>query len=611
MNDLMNNRQTNLFGNTISWGNIKIGYKIGIGFAVMVLIILLISIVGLVNMNKIKRETANLSEKYIPIINESYYLDKSWHEEVQALASFNIKGDPYFIDRANSRLKDFNASLDLLIKITAELNQHNGSHAELLSLKEKVDAFGIVLQQYQEVALKNKGLLSNLQRGTAILENAENIGRQSSESSGILGSVNYFDRLVYKSFLYETPIDLVQEKPKVERIKVSVDGFRARTRNKPGKVDSALVLYSQSISLLTESFAKAKKMELANLESTSDIMWIVNGTSDIGIDMVKEMDENTIKAIDRVRVTLLVSLLCAFILAIALSVFITRSIIKPIKEGIYLANKMADGDLMHGIQTGRKDEVGMLTEALNKLNSKFKAIVINLSGNAESLTASSQIVSKGAIEILDGSKQQAAAAEQISASMEEIFATTQQAADNAQQTECIAIKSATEVKRSKDSFQVAAQSLKQITDKVAIINEIAFQTNILALNAAVEAARAGEHGRGFAVVAGEVRKLAEKTKNAANDIVGECKSTLTLSTDAEKELTNLVPEIERTSLLVQEIAASSQEQANGIEQINGAMQELNQVIQSNAQSSDEMANQSELFLKQADDLRKIISMFKY
>lgn len=607
----MNNRQTNLFGNTISWGNIKIGYKIGIGFAVMVLIILLISIVGLVNMNKIKRETANLSEKYIPIINESYYLDKSWHEEVQALASFNIKGDPYFIDRANSRLKDFNASLDLLIKITAELNQHNGSHAELLSLKEKVDAFGIVLQQYQEVALKNKGLLSNLQRGTAILENAENIGRQSSESSGILGSVNYFDRLVYKSFLYETPIDLVQEKPKVERIKVSVDGFRARTRNKPGKVDSALVLYSQSISLLTESFAKAKKMELANLESTSDIMWIVNGTSDIGIDMVKEMDENTIKAIDRVRVTLLVSLLCAFILAIALSVFITRSIIKPIKEGIYLANKMADGDLMHGIQTGRKDEVGMLTEALNKLNSKFKAIVINLSGNAESLTASSQIVSKGAIEILDGSKQQAAAAEQISASMEEIFATTQQAADNAQQTECIAIKSATEVKRSKDSFQVAAQSLKQITDKVAIINEIAFQTNILALNAAVEAARAGEHGRGFAVVAGEVRKLAEKTKNAANDIVGECKSTLTLSTDAEKELTILVPEIERTSLLVQEIAASSQEQANGIEQINGAMQELNQVIQSNAQSSDEMANQSELFLKQADDLRKIISMFKY
>jgi methyl-accepting chemotaxis protein len=427
--------------------------------------------------------------------------------------------------------------------------------------------------------------------------------------NNILTKINLINSLIFRVLYQKLPADLTKSKLKIENFKISVNDFRHRGTHAQA-IDTALTSYSEAALNLVDNFAKAKKMELANSEISSNIMWNVRGTSDIGIDQVKEMGENTDKTIKSERTILLISIIIVLILGAIFGTLITYSIALPIEKAIYVAQRIGEGDLTHSINVQRSDQVGMLTAALNKLNVQLKTIITNISENADYIGESSSVLSSSSVEIAEGARQQASAAEEISSSMEEMFANLQQTTDNAKQTETISRKSVNEVNRNKESFQVASQSLKQIADKVNIIDEIAFQTNILALNAAVEAARAGEHGKGFAVVAGEVRKLAEKSKIAAGEINSVSKSTLSLSLNAEKELQLLAPEIERTSVLVQEIASASMEQVSGIEQINNAMQQFNTVVQSNAQRSDEMASHSEKLAKQADELRNIISTFK-
>jgi len=194
--------------------------------------------------------------------------------------------------------------------------------------------------------------------------------------------------------------------------------------------------------------------------------------------------------------------------------------------------------------------------------------------------------------------------------MEEMTSNIQQNTDNAQETEKISTKAAESIRSGNEAAQNSVQSMKDIAEKISIINDIAFQTNILALNAAVEAARAGEHGKGFAVVASEVRKLAERSAEAASEIDEKSKSGVQISKQAGEQLQEVVPEIEKTSRLVQEITAASNEMTSGADQVNSAIQQLNQVTQQNAASSEELATSAEELSSQADQLKQVTSFFK-
>jgi len=319
----------------------------------------------------------------------------------------------------------------------------------------------------------------------------------------------------------------------------------------------------------------------------------------------EEIDTET----KQIVLTLLTISLFAVLIGVALSLLVTRSIRRPLQVGVETANRLAAGDLTFEIGATSKDETGMLLAAMGSMLNKLREVVTEVKAATDNVAQGSQELSSGSEEMSQGASEQAAAAEEASSSMEQMTSNIRQNADNAIQTEKIAIKSAADAKEGGKAVQETVQAMKEIAGKINIIEEIARQTNLLALNAAIEAARAGEHGKGFAVVASEVRKLAERSQKAAAEISDLSSSSVDVAVKAGDLLAKMVPDIQKTAELVQEISASSKEQDTGAEQINKAIQQLDQVIQQNAGASEEMSSTAEELASQAEQLQSTIAFF--
>jgi len=328
---------------------------------------------------------------------------------------------------------------------------------------------------------------------------------------------------------------------------------------------------------------------------------------------------------------------------------ITRSITKPLAQAIGLVASVAEGDLTHTVSVSSRDEVGQMLNALNQMVTNLKSLAEvavqiskgNLAARAQALSdkdvlgqallrmldslrntvgnvsratvdlaTGSEALSDTSQKLSQGSTEQAAAAEQTTAAMEQMTASVQQTADNARQTGKIAESAAASAKETGDTVAKTVAAIKDIAAKIGIIEEIARKTDLLALNAAVEAARAGEHGKGFAVVASEVRKLAERSQAAAVEISRLSLDGVKTAENAGQMLFKLVPDIRKTAELVQEIAAATGEQSIGASQVNKAIQQLDQVIQQNAGSSEQMAATSAELAGQAEILRTAIGFFR-
>jgi len=384
-----------------------------------------------------------------------------------------------------------------------------------------------------------------------------------------------------------------------------------------------------------------KDMEkLVHLSNYKDLGWTVG----VGIGT----DELNAPA---VRIRTINAVIALIIMAIAALVvyLVARKVVVPITNAAKLAETIRLGDLSERLESDLQDEVGQLSQALNAmadgleqkaqlagaiaggdltvdvqlasdkdqlgkalqtmagvLNDVIQQVMVaseNVASGSQALAASSQEMSQGATE-------QSASAEEASSSIEEMAANIRQNTDNAMQTEKIAVQSAQEAEQGGKAVSDTVSAMKEIANKIVIIEEIARQTNLLALNAAIEAARAGEHGKGFAVVAAEVRKLAERSQLAAGEINSLSVSSVEVAELAGKMLDNIVPSIQKTSELVQEIAAASREQDAGAEQINKSIQQLDKVIQQNAASTEEMASTSEELNSQSDQLREMMGFFK-
>ena len=294
----------------------------------------------------------------------------------------------------------------------------------------------------------------------------------------------------------------------------------------------------------------------------------------------------------------------------ALTLLLIRQISRALNQASALARSVAEGDLTQTAEVKQEDEIGAVMLALNTMVTNLRTVVDEVITASDNVAAGSEEMSATAQHLSEGASEQSAAAEESTSAMEQMTSSIHENAENAKTTDKIAGQASESTRTTSDAVTSTVAAMKEIAEKIKIVEEIARKTDLLALNAAVEAARAGEHGKGFAVVAGEVRKLAERSATAAAEISTLSKNGVSIAEGAGNMLLKLAPDIRKTAELVQEIHAASTEQSTGVSQINKALQELDQVIQQNASTAEEMASTSDELSNQAQHLQSAISFFK-
>jgi methyl-accepting chemotaxis protein len=330
---------------------------------------------------------------------------------------------------------------------------------------------------------------------------------------------------------------------------------------------------------------------------------LTNRHAEVLVPMVEEIAKTTVT-------TLVVFSIVAIFVSIVITLVISRGITKPIQDVVDVVETISAGDLTKAIAADRGDEIGRLLGAMAKMVGKLNEMIGEVRMGAGSVSTAAAQVASSASSVSQGTSEQAAAVEQVTSSMEEMNASISQNAENSRKMEQMARKGAQDAGQSGQAVQEAVTAMKLIAEKIAVIEEIAYQTNMLALNAAIEAARAGEHGRGFAVVAGEVRNLAERCRTAAQEIGGLAAANVQIAERSGGLLTELVPAIQKTADLVQEVASTSREQAAGVNQINGAISQVGLVTQRNAAGAEELSSTAEELASQAEALQDMISFFR-
>jgi len=370
-------------------------------------------------------------------------------------------------------------------------------------------------------------------------------------------------------------------------------GFNNLVFKKPGKGDQPKIVYAEAI--------------------PNTNYWIATG---VYLDNIEEAQQKISNKVNSITTSLIIKILIAifimlFLIALPLSIAIRRSIIKPIERAIKTTIEIANGNLNVELRDNFTDEIGKLHSAIRVMIEKLKSVLENVKLSSTIVFDNSSELNKTVEQMAIGANRQAATTEEISSSMSQIQENVKESSKNAILTNKISDIAANSTQESSVIILQVVKVINDINNKIGIVEEIARQTNLLAINAAIEAARAGQHGKGFAAVANEVKKLAEKSQEASKRINLLSTESSEIAENANNTLIALTPEIQKVSKLVNEISHSSSEQSDNINEITISIQDLDNVIQQNATSSEQLAAASDQLSKQAKSLQELINYFSF
>jgi methyl-accepting chemotaxis protein len=620
--------------------NMKLGAKLGLSFGLLILIIAILGGVAMLNMKKVQTQVGMLSAEYAPEVEVANRIERYSLLLMYEMRAYGLTGVESYFNMAHENIASLKIALSDAEKLAASsphLVKLKGSIGEVISALKEYESLinttdevnkhtAIVMTQLNDSAkiyMQNTKSFLNTQQEALTQEIGRNASsaklRERAEKIYLVSDVAESGRdiriTVLKALSNRAPEEMKTVLPEFERVNSELDRLKTITYKQQNieeiqNIKNSAANYSKSLNMLIENNSKLNELKDKREAIAQILLDKSKEVSIAGMEQTLEVAKFSTNILVNSVFTVLTGLIISVIVGILLAVFITKVITKPIFIGVEFAREVAKGNLDAKIDLDQKDEIGMLAAALKEMIGKLREIVTDVKNASENVSAGSSELNSAAQEMSQGATEQAAAAEQASSSMEEMASNINQNADNALQTEKIALKAAEDAKEGGNAVDQTVKAMKDIASKISIIEEIARQTNLLALNAAIEAARAGEHGKGFAVVASEVRKLAERSQQAAGEIGELSSSSVEVAERAGSLLAQILPDIQKTSELVQEITAASREQRTGADQINNAIQQLDQVIQKNAGASEEMASTAEELASQSESLASSMAFFR-